>query len=79
MGEDMYGRLITEAAGQRGTIEPGTGLPVRIGIGIEVSIRNPGMYRGTESFYDDISRIMKIQRQIYIRDINIQHELEASS
>jgi superfamily II DNA helicase RecQ len=77
MGEDMYGRLMTEAANERGSNRAKNRFIcqdwyrfLKLPSAIQGSITAP------ISFYDDASRTAQIERYRRMRDTNIHHELQ---
>ena len=74
----MYRRLMTEAAGERGSSRAKNRF---ISQDWHRFLKFPFAVQGNTkapiSFYDDASRATQIQKQMYMRDTNIQRELQA--
>jgi superfamily II DNA helicase RecQ len=76
MGEDMYGRLMTEAAGERDSDRAKHRFVCQDWHRfLKLPSAIQGSAKASISFYDDASRATQIERQTYMRDTNIQREL----
>jgi superfamily II DNA helicase RecQ len=77
MGEDMYGRLLTEVPGERGSSRAKNRyISQEWHQFLKFPSAAQGLVQPPKSFHDEASRMMQIQRHNQMRDANIQHELE---
>lgn len=77
IGEDMYGRLLTEAPGARESERAKNRYISRQWHQfLQFPSVGPGSSKAPPSFYNEATRAMQIQRHRYLREVNIQRELE---
>jgi hypothetical protein len=77
MGEDMYGRLLTEAPGERGSERAKNRyISQQWHQFLQFPSVGPGSRKAPPSFYNEATRAMQVQRHRYMRQANIQQELE---
>jgi superfamily II DNA or RNA helicase len=77
MGEDMYGRLVTEAPGERGSERAKNRyISQEWHQFLHFPSVSQGLRKPPASFYDEATRVIQIQRHRQMKQANIQHELE---
>ena len=78
IGEDMYGRLITEAPGERGSSRAKNRyVSQEWHQFLKFPSVSHGMTKAPASFYDEASRVMQVQRHTRAQEMDMQRELQA--